>query len=156
MPEKKTKSDNRRTREQDDLLKIIKGEHEEVKQMFRDFEKTPEEPIARRILTALGEHVRKEEEIVYPPLLEIDEEFFHEADQEHHVVHLLLAELEKFSDDPSYEAKMNVLRENVEHHIKEEETTGFRLIREIPAEERSQLAVQWQGEKMAAGKRRAA
>ncbi len=45
-----------------------------------------------------------------------------EADEEHHVAKILIAELEEMDGSEShYDAKFTVLAENVRHHIKEEE-----------------------------------
>lgn len=53
---------------------------------------------------------------------ELDEEVMNEADEEHHVAKILIAELEQMDGTEShYDAKFTVLAENVRHHIKEEE-----------------------------------
>ena len=49
-----------------------------------------------------------------------------EADEEHHVAKILIAELEEMDGTEShYDAKFTVLAENVRHHIKEEESEMF-------------------------------
>jgi hypothetical protein len=46
-----------------------------------------------------------------------------EADDEHHVAKVLIAELEEMDGrGDHFDAKFNVLAENVRHHIKEEES----------------------------------
>ena len=45
-----------------------------------------------------------------------------EADEEHHVVKILLGELGKMNlSDEQFDAKLTVLKENIEHHVEEEE-----------------------------------
>ena len=54
-----------------------------------------------------------------------------EALEEHHVVHLLIAELKKMTaGDERFDAKFTVLAENVKHHIKEEEGEMFPQVEE--------------------------
>jgi hemerythrin-like domain-containing protein len=74
-------------------------------------------------------HTKLEEEIFYPAMREKGGELadmIAEATEEHHVVDLLVAELEKLnSADEQYDAKFTVLMENVEHHVEEEEGQLF-------------------------------
>jgi hemerythrin-like domain-containing protein len=69
-------------------------------------------------------HAALEEELIYPAIRsEIDaEDLMDEAVEEHHVVHVLIAELKKMQPgDERYDAKFTVLGELCKHHIKEEE-----------------------------------
>ncbi|MGH7231893.1 MAG: hemerythrin domain-containing protein, partial [Nitrospiraceae bacterium] len=69
-------------------------------------------------------HAKLEEDLIYPAIRsKIDEEdLMDEALEEHHVVHVLLAELKKLKPNSErYDAKFTVLGESVKHHIKEEE-----------------------------------
>ena len=53
-------------------------------------------------------------------------EMIAEAFEEHHVVKMLMDELEQMgSISQQFEAKMTVLQENVEHHVEEEEGELF-------------------------------
>ena len=53
---------------------------------------------------------------------QVGEDLVNEADEEHHVAKLLIAELENLKNGDSHrDAKFTVLAENVRHHIKEEE-----------------------------------
>ena len=61
---------------------------------------------------------------IYPAIRqEIDaDDQMNEAVEEHHLVHVLIAELKKLKpSDERFEAKFNVLGELVKHHIEEEE-----------------------------------
>jgi hypothetical protein len=79
--------------------------------------------IVREALTELKVHAAIEEEIFYPAVRKaIGKEIMNEADEEHHVAKLLIAELDTMKGSEShFDAKFLVLAENVRHHIKEEE-----------------------------------
>jgi hypothetical protein len=66
------------------------------------------------------------------------------------VAKVLLSELEQMKPvDPSFQAKMLVLRTNVEHHIKEEESEIFDQLRELPSTKLTQAAKAWKAQKEA-------
>ena len=79
--------------------------------------------IVRAALTELKVHAAVEEEIFYPAVrAKVGKEVMDEADEEHHVAKLLIAELDAMGGSEShFDAKFMVLAENVRHHIKEEE-----------------------------------
>ena len=79
--------------------------------------------IVREALTELKVHAAIEEEIFYPAVRKpVGKEIMNEADEEHHVAKLLIAELDVMDGSEShFDAKFHVLAENVRHHIKEEE-----------------------------------
>lgn len=114
-----------------DPVALLKSDHEEVKALFDKFEKaksqSPKVKAARQALTELKIHAAIEEEIFYPAFdKETSEKEAHdiylEAEEEHHVAHMLIAELDGMPDDHEhFEAKFTVLAENVRHHIEEEE-----------------------------------
>ena len=108
-------------------VSLLKEDHTRVKRLFAKFEsakaKPAKEKIVREALTELKIHAAIEEEIFYPAVRKrIGKEIMNEADEEHHVAKLLIAELESMNGSEShFEAKFVVLAENVRHHIKEEE-----------------------------------
>ena len=79
--------------------------------------------IVREALTELKVHAAIEEELFYPAVRKpVGKEIMNEADEEHHVAKLLIAELDRMDGSEShFDAKFRVLAENVRHHIKEEE-----------------------------------
>lgn len=116
-----------------DPIEILKGDHKRVKELFQKFEKAEAEEmqsqIAKQILLELKVHAKLEEEIFYPEVREMsgDKEMMDEAAEEHHVVEFLVAELESMKpSDDRYKAKMMVLKEVVDHHVKEEEGEMFK------------------------------
>ena len=110
-----------------DPISMLKDDHSRVKDLFDQFEDTDDKQkqmkVAREALQELKIHARLEEEIFYPAAEEIvDAEIMHEANEEHHVAHMLIDELETGRLDPeTFHAKFKVLAESVRHHIKEEE-----------------------------------
>jgi iron-sulfur cluster repair protein YtfE (RIC family) len=115
-----------------DPITLLKKDHQEVKEMFEEYEKAGDSAHAKKrelfdeIQAALTVHMDIEETIFYPavkqvPSDEVKDEV-READEEHHVVKLLLKELSKMTPkDEQFDAKVTVLKENVEHHVREEE-----------------------------------
>ena len=119
------------------VLDQLREDHHKVKQLFEQFETTThseeKQPIVESAIKALEEHSYVEEKVLYPafePAL-AEGRVMDEALEEHHVVHLLIAELKKMrQDDDRFDAKFTVLAENVRHHIKEEEGEMFPQLEE--------------------------
>jgi Hemerythrin HHE cation binding domain len=113
---------------------MLKEDHQKVKDLFDKFEeaKNPSSKakIVSEALTELKVHATVEEELFYPAVRQqIDDEegLMDEADEEHHIAKVLIAELEKMTgDEEHWEAKFKVLAESVRHHIKEEEGKMFK------------------------------
>lgn len=123
----------------EDAITLLKADHRLVKGLFDQFEasdsRREKAKLVAQAITELKVHTTIEEEIFYPVVKkalkkalgkEDATDMMDEADEEHHVAKLLIAELEtmKASDD-HWEAKFTVLAENITHHVKEEETEMF-------------------------------
>lgn len=139
-----------------EILALIKSDHTKVKKMFKEFEETVEtdtqqaSEICDQILAELSLHTEMEEQIIYPLLKGQDEKLFYEAQEEHHVAKTLMSELQEMeADDPSFQAKMTVLQENIAHHIKEEESEMFDKIRELSSTKLTRAAQDWKAQKEA-------
>lgn len=106
---------------------LLKADHQRVKALFDEFEKAKSKAAKKRIvgqaLEELKVHAAIEEELFYPAVRKpVGKEVMNEADEEHHVAKLLIAELDQMDGSEShFDAKFIVLAENVRHHIKEEE-----------------------------------
>ncbi|MBA3753569.1 MAG: hemerythrin domain-containing protein [Nitrospira sp.] len=119
------------------VLDPLRADHQKVKKLFEQFEGATESEQKRHIvetaLKALQEHAYVEEKVLYPafePVLD-EGQLLAEAFEEHHVMHLLIAELKKMTPaDERFDAKFTVLAENVKHHIKEEEDEMFPQVEE--------------------------
>ncbi len=110
---------------------LLKKDHDTVKDLFSKFEKTESRPAKKKIveqaLTELKIHAALEEEIFYPAVRKrVGNDIMNEADEEHHVAKVLIAELSEMDGhEDYYDAKFTVLAENVRHHIREEESEVF-------------------------------
>jgi hemerythrin superfamily protein len=111
-----------------DAIDLLKNDHDSVKELFDRFKKAVDRrskaKIAAQALTELKIHAVLEEEIFYPAVRQrVGKNVMDEADEEHHVAKILIVELEKMhGHGHHFDAKFNVLAENVRHHIKEEES----------------------------------
>ena len=126
-----------------DALKVLKQDHQKVKTLFGEVEGLGDRANAQRkklfqkIDQELTVHAKIEETIFYPEFRrhaqdgeERDEVL--EAYEEHNIVKTLIHELEDLDPkDETYKPKLQVLIELVEHHVKEEESTMFKMAREM-------------------------
>lgn len=124
-----------------DAIELLKADHDEVRALFEQFRQAQEaedsermKEVQKQIFSELETHTRIEEEIFYPAVRSADEEELgetvDEGVQEHHVVKVLMREIEDVSGEDTFVAKMKVLMENVEHHADEEESEMFPDVRE--------------------------
>ena len=115
-----------------DAFTLIKEDHDRFREMFSDYDDLPDDDyrakldLALRLYEALAAHETMEEEIFYPAIREHASkhgvEMVLEGYEEHHVADEVIAELKELDiEDETYDAKFKVLRENVEHHLDEEE-----------------------------------
>ena len=140
-----------------DALTLLKTDHDKVKKLLTELESTTERGVKTRselfstIKAELTVHEIIEEEIFYPELKAHPkaQDIVLEAFEEHHVVDLLMSELESLDvSDETWGAKALVMKENIEHHIEEEEGEMFTQARRVfDKEELENL-----GERMAARK----
>jgi hemerythrin superfamily protein len=116
-------------------LDLLKADHAEVKGLFQRFQSLKKRgdtegmrAIVQAACKALKIHARIEEEIFYPALRENSDatDPLAEANVEHVHIKELVAQLESSQPgDELFEARVKVLSEYVEHHVKEEERTLF-------------------------------
>lgn len=107
-------------------ISILKKDHATVKDLFDKFEKatsrSEKERLITKAVTELKMHAVIEEEIFYPAVRKhVGPDIMNEADEEHHVAKVLIAELDLKLGGDHREAKFTVLAESVRHHIREEE-----------------------------------
>jgi hypothetical protein len=109
-------------------IAILIKDHDRVKDLFARFEKSDssgeKEKLIAEALLELKVHAAIEEEIFYPAVRkEVGSDLMNEADEEHHVARVLIAELDRDGRANDHRhAKFTVLAESVRHHIKEEES----------------------------------
>jgi len=124
-----------------DALQLLTAEHREVKAMFQQYDKLAEAGgrgdermlLASQICVALTLHAQVEEEILYPAAREVlvhDGDIVDEAYVEHASAKSLVAQIKTMtSDQPLFDARVKVLSEYVDHHVKEEENELFPKLR---------------------------
>ena len=140
-----------------DAITLLKSDHETVAGIFEKLEDTTERAIKTReefftkLKQELDIHAHIEETIFYPVLKKSDEtrDITMEGIQEHHVVKVLLRELDAMGvGSETWTAKLKVLKENVEHHVEEEEEDMFVKAREVLSKEQlEELGAQMEQEK---------
>ena len=110
------------------IISTLTTDHNNVEALFKRFEQTEPDDVEtlghlrNQILEQLAIHAEIEEQTLYPALRGDAEDDVLEALEEHHAVKAVLAELERMA--PTHErfrAKMQVVIENVRHHVDEEE-----------------------------------
>ena len=124
-----------------DAIKLLTEDHKEVKKLFDEYKKLAEkqapaqerQELATRICAMLTVHTTIEEELFYPLAREAlgeDDDLIDEAAVEHASAKDLIAQIENSSpDEPLYDAKVTVLGEYIQHHVKEEEGELFPKVR---------------------------
>jgi len=118
-------------------IAILKKDHDTVKELFDRFEKAQssaeKEKIIAQAVKELKVHAAIEEEIFYPTVRKhVGKDIMNEADEEHHVARVLIAELDRDGRANDHrDAKFTVLAESVRHHIKEEEGEMLPKAREL-------------------------
>ena len=123
-----------------DALTLLKTDHDKVKTMLADGEATTERAEKTRtdlfaeLKAEMMLHERIEEEIFYPALKSHPKakDIVLEGYEEHHVVDEIMGELQATDvTDETWAAKFKVMKENIEHHIEEEEGEMFKTARQV-------------------------
>ena len=138
-------------------IQLLEADHKRVKALLEELDTTTERGVKTRerlfttIKAELSVHEVIEEEIFYPTLKQHPraKDIVLEGYEEHHVVDTLMGELSALPyDDETWGAKFTVMKENIEHHVEEEEGDMFKKARQVfDRDELDQL-----GEAMAARK----
>jgi hypothetical protein len=138
-----------------DGLQLLAADHRKVEGLFAEFEKasgaSAKQRLVKEICTELKVHTMIEEEIYYPAIRgKVEEDALDEAWVEHDSAKTLVNELEAAApDEDFYDAKVKVLQELIEHHVKEEEKQRDNLFQQTRAAE---IDLEALGEQMAARK----
>ena len=138
-------------------ITLLEEDHRKMKKLLSELESTTERGVKSReelfgkVKEELTVHELIEEEIFYPALKDHPKtkEITLEAYEEHHVVDMVMAEIEGvLYDDEVWGAKFKVMKENIEHHIEEEENEMFEQARQAFSREELEAL----GEQMVARK----
>ena len=119
-----------------DAVDLLDADHIAVKKLFTAYKKLCDQDgsteekrdVAEQICKELTVHARIEEEIFYPELREaIDaDDLLNEAEVEHGTAKDLITQISDMSpDDDLHDARVTVLGEYIDHHVKEEREQIF-------------------------------
>ena len=124
-------------------ITMLKADHATLKRLLRELDGTSERAVKERerlvneFEREVKMHAQIEEEVFYPAFLAVSkgtesEDLFYEAAEEHHIVDMVLPAL-KAANPKSHEfgAKAKVMKDLIEHHIKEEEQQMFVKARQL-------------------------
>jgi hemerythrin superfamily protein len=112
-------------------VQLLKTDHRKVEELFASFEDADAEEklaIATDIVTELKVHMEVEEQLFYPFVRTLVEDsmLITEAEIEHNAAKELMTQIEGTTGaDEEFEARVKVLKEQIEHHVKEEENELF-------------------------------
>ena len=143
-----------------DAITLLETDHRRLQDLLKQGEETTDRATTTRrqlldtITAELGVHELIEEKLLYPALKKYPEarDIVLEGFQEHHVADVIVKELHGVAtSDEQWGAKFKVLKENIEHHIEEEEGPMFRTARGVMSSEELQAL----GARMAKMKREA-
>ena len=125
-------------RAEPDACSLLDTDHKNVKKMFTAYEELTKSKaasasqkkreLADQICMALTVHTRIEEEIFYPAVREAirETDMLDEAEVEHASAKELIAQIQHATDlDDKFDAKVKVLGEYIDHHVKEERNEMF-------------------------------
>jgi iron-sulfur cluster repair protein YtfE (RIC family) len=123
-----------------DAIALLTSDHRELAQLFKQYAelgdraKASKKRLADQICTELMHHTAIEEELFYPALraarIKEADKLLDEAVVEHASAKELIAQLQEMDpEDDLYDAKVKVLAEQIEHHVKEEEKEMFPMVR---------------------------
>jgi len=133
-----------------DAVQMLLDDHKAVKQWFREYSDAgtrieTKRDLANRILTSLEIHSKLEEEIFYPAVRELGSIVEHSY-EEHRTVDQMIEQLKGMKvDEPRYDQLMREMRENVEHHMEEEESEMLpQAQQDLGSEEMDRLGQQMQ------------
>jgi hemerythrin-like domain-containing protein len=128
------------TTTENDALMLLEADHRRFEELLKQGEETTERAAKRRrqlldtLTRELNEHELMEEQVLYPALEPHAQarEIVLEGYEEHHVADVITRELRDVPpDDERWAAKFQVLKESLQHHIKEEERNMFRTARAV-------------------------
>ena len=132
-----------------DAIELLKKQHEEVKSLFGQYENTEDGRSKRgifiRIADNLAAHATIEEKIFYPAVYVGElRDLLEEAVEEHLSAKRIIADLLDMSvEDDAFDAKVKVLKEQIEHHIEEEEGEMFGKVKKaVDQSQREQLGAE--------------
>ena len=126
---------------------LLKADHKKVAGILEKIDATTERGVKTReelftqLKSELDVHAHIEETIFYPAIEDAEEtrDITLEAFEEHRIVKQLLGELETMDKgDEQWTARFTVLKENIEHHVEEEEGEMFPKAKKVLGDEEAE------------------
>lgn len=114
-------------KESRDALQMLADDHRSVEALFEKYDNARGEVAQRKIVQQICEeltiHAMVEEQVFYPAIRDaVEDDMMDEAQVEHDSAKTLILSLQQGEpSDAYYDAKVSVLKEQVEHHVYEEE-----------------------------------
>ena len=142
MPTRRRTTTKKKSAASSDAIALLKKDHEKVRGLLSKLETAASRgsdramQLVTEIESEVKVHTQIEEEIFYPAFRDAaqkkdDKKLFYEANQEHHVVDLVMPEMEERGSNEEFAAKAKVLKELIEHHADEEEKEMFPKARKL-------------------------
>jgi hemerythrin superfamily protein len=128
-------------------IELLEADHRRMEDLLKQGEETTVRGVQVRtqllntLTRELNAHELIEEKVLYPALQSHPQakDIVLEGYEEHHVADLIVSELHGLArSDEQWGPKFKVLKENIEHHIREEEGEMFRTARGIFSREELQ------------------
>jgi hemerythrin superfamily protein len=122
-------------------IDLLEQQHREVKALFKKYEKSEAPAEKRRLFEQIADdlavHAAIEEKHFYPATKSArTADLLQEAVEEHLQAKRIIADLlEMDADDAQFDAKMTVLREEIDHHVEEEENELFPKVEKLLADD---------------------
>jgi len=131
-----TRKRSTKTKTPTDAIALLKSDHDKVRGLLSKLETAAQRggdramALAHQVEQEVKVHSQIEEEIFYPAYRDAaqkksDKQLFFEAKEEHHVVDLVMPEMDEPGSTEEFAAKAKVLKELIEHHADEEEKEMF-------------------------------
>jgi hemerythrin-like domain-containing protein len=140
------------------ILQDLHNDHQQVSGMIEQLMNTEESAerntLFKEMMGMLLAHAHAEQNVLYKKMEKTDDEkarmFALEGTNEHQIVEQQLEKMAKARNKASeqWTAQLTVLRELINHHVKEEESTGFSCARsEFDKEQLEKMGQQFQRQK---------
>jgi hemerythrin superfamily protein len=126
-------------------IELLKSQHRAVEKLFSQIDRAKtadaKQELFNQVADSLAVHATIEEHQFYPAVrAKRTEGMLFEALEEHVGIKRVLADLlEIEADDPTFDAKIKVLSEQVEHHVGEEEKDLFPKVKKILSSEELEI-----------------
>ncbi len=135
----------------EDIYSVLKADHKEVSKLIVQMQKGSGNlaDTFAKFRQALLPHAKAEEATFYPAVEQADKKAILKATVEHHAVENLIKEMQgQPSNDEKWQAKLAVLKDMIDHHVKEEEGQVFSKAKKVlKGDQPKQMAASFQQKK---------